>query len=158
MAFDRAVEHLGALGLADRVLVFDQSSATVELAAAAVGCEPARIVKTLSFLVGDAPVLVLAAGDARVDNRAFKDAFGVKPRMIARDRVEELVGHEIGGVCPFGVPEGVDVHLDRSIQRFDEVFPACGSANSAVRLSPDELAHAAGSQSWVEVTQTAPAG
>lgn len=156
MAFERARAHLASVGLAARIQQFEASSATVELAAQAVRCEPARIAKTLSFLVNDRPLLVVAAGDARVSNQAFKQTFGVKASMIPADRVEALIGHAVGGVCPFGIEPGVEVHLDVSLLRFDSVFPACGSANSAVELTPAELVRAAGTESWVSVT-TVPA-
>lgn len=130
MAIETARAHLRALGMEDRVLEFTTSSATVELAAQAVGCEPARIAKTLSFAVGDRVALVVAAGDARIDNRKFKDAFHAKPRMLAADEAPARIGHAVGGVCPFGVNDGCDVYLDVSLRRFDEVYPACGSANS----------------------------
>ena len=152
MAIERARAHLHRFGLAGRLIETAESSATVELAALAVGTEPRRIAKTLSFLVADVPVLVVAAGDAKVDNRAFKDEFGTKARMIPAAEVERLVGHAVGGVCPFGVNEGVRVHLDASLTRFDTVFPAAGSANSAVELSLAELEEASGSVGWVSVT------
>ena len=113
----------------------DTSSATVDLAAQAVGCEPAHIAKTLSFLVDGSPVLIVAAGDARVDNHKYKDFFKAKAKMLSPEEVVELVGHAVGGVCPFGVKEGVKVYLDESLKRFDIVYPACGSSNSAVKLS-----------------------
>ena len=151
MAIDRARAHLRALGMEDRVMEFDVSSATVELAARAVGCEPARIAKTLSFAVGDRVALVVAAGDARVDNRKFKDAFHAKPKMLAASEAEERIGHGVGGVCPFALNEGVDVFLDESLRRFDTVYPAAGNAASAVRLTPDELERCAAPCTWVDV-------
>lgn len=153
MSLSRAREHLLRFGLADHIIETAESSATVELAARAVGTEPERIAKTLSFLVDDAPILIVAAGDARVDNRGFRDEFGTKPRMLAADRVEELIGHGIGGVCPFGVNEGVSIYLDESLKRFPTVFPACGSANSAVELTLEQLESAAGAERWVAVTR-----
>lgn len=152
MALDRARDHLELHGLADRLIVLERSSATVAEAAEAVGTEPERIAKTLSFLVDGAPVLVVAAGDARIDNAAFKREFGCKPRMLAADDVERLVGHAIGGVCPFGVEPGVSVYLDESLRRFDMVYPAGGTSNSAVRLSLAELERSAGHPTWVSVT------
>ncbi|MPN08271.1 hypothetical protein SDC9_155553 [bioreactor metagenome] len=130
------------------------SSATVELAAAALGCEPARIAKSLSFLVQERPVLVVAAGDARVDNARFKAQFQVKAKMLSHDEVEELVGHPVGGVCPFGVRPGVEIYLDESLRRFDTVFPACGSANSAIEVTVTELERYSGSLGWVAVCKT----
>lgn len=151
MAFEKAKEYLKQFGLEDRVRVFDTSSATVELAAQAVGCEPARIAKTLSFKVGEECVLIVAAGDARIDNSKYKAQFHTKAKMLAFEEVEELVGHAVGGVCPFGVKEGVKVYLDESLKRFDVVYPACGSSNSAVELSIEELEKASGCESWIDV-------
>lgn len=153
MPIERAREALAAHGLADRVRETEGSSATVELAAAAIGCGPARIAKSLTFLVDEAPVMIVFAGDARVDNRAFKERFGTKARMIPGDRVEELIGHAPGGVCPFGVNPGVPVYLDESLRRFDVVYPAAGSASSMVELSLAELEQASGSVGWVPVAK-----
>ena len=154
MTFARAHAHLAALGLADRVHTFTVSSATVAEAAQALGIQPERIAKSLTFLVGDRPVLVVAAGDARVDNRAFKETFGTKATMLKADRVAELIGYPVGGVCPFAVEPRVEIYLDTSLRRFETVFPACGDAASAVELSLDELERACGSQQWVTVTRT----
>lgn len=151
MSIERARAYLRARGLEDRVLEFEASSATVELAAAAVGVEPARIAKTLSFDVDGRTVLVVAAGDARVNSSKFKAVFHAKPRMLGTDEVEGRVGHGVGGVCPFGANEGVEVFLDDSLRRFDVVYPAAGSASSAVRLTPDELALCTMPSSWVDV-------
>ena len=123
----------------------------VELAAQAVGCEPARIAKTLSFHVGDRVALVVAAGDARIDNPKYKAQFGCKAKMLAADEAEPLIGHGVGGVCPFALNEGVDVFLDESLRRFDTVYPAAGNAASAVRLAPDELERCAAPCTWVDV-------
>lgn len=152
MAIEKAKIYLTELNLKDRILEFDSSSATVELAALAVGCEAARIAKTLSFLVEESPILIVVAGDAKVDNSKYKLNFGKKAKMISADQVEELVGHAVGGVCPFGIHEGVDVYLDISLKRFDTVYPACGSSNSAVRLSILELETSAQNvKGWVDV-------
>lgn len=151
MSIERARAHLAQFGLADRVREFDESSATVELAAAAVGVEPARIAKTLSFMVGETPTLILFAGDARINNQAFKAAFHTKPKMLSADQASELVGHAVGGVCPFGVNEGVDVFLDESLRRFETVWPAAGSSNSAIELTCDELERVSGARGWVDV-------
>lgn len=145
MSFEAAKAHLEQYGLADRVIVFDQSSATVAMAAQAAGTSEAEIAKTLSFLVDDAAVLIVAAGDAKVDSSKFK------AKMVLTDRVEELVGHAPGGVCPFAVRIGVTVYLDESLRRFEYVYPACGSSNSAVRLTPAELERASGCVEWVDV-------
>lgn len=153
MSIDKARAHLAAVGLDDRIMEFEQSSATVELAAWAVGCEPARIAKTLSFHVGDRIALVLFAGDARIDNRKFKDRFHTKAKMLGADEAEPLIGHGIGGVCPFGVNEGCDVYLDESLRRFDVVYPAAGTAASAVRLAIPELERACAPCEWVDVSK-----
>ena len=142
MAIDKVKAFLRERGMEERVLEFETSSATVELAAQAVGCEPARIAKTLSFHVGDRVALVVAAGDAQ---------FGCKAKMLAADEAEPLIGHGVGGVCPFALNEGVDVFLDESLRRFDTVYPAAGNAASAVRLTPDELERCAAPCTWVDV-------
>ena len=151
MSLDRAKKHLEAFGLDAKIRLFDVSSATVALAAEAVGTEPKRIAKSLSFMQGDTPVLVIAAGDAKVDNRKYKDTFHTKARMIGFDDVERLVGHAPGGVCPFGVNEGVKVYLDESLKRFDIVYPAAGTSQSAVELTFEELERASCSLGWVDV-------
>lgn len=144
-------EYLKQFNMDERVLEFDASSATVELAAAALGVAGQRIAKTLSFDVGGRAVLIATAGDAKIDNHKFKEQFGVKARMLSAEQVPELVGHAVGGVCPFAVKEGVEVYLDVSMQRFATVFPACGSAHSAIELSCDEFFRCAGARSWVDV-------
>ena len=151
MSIERARAHLAQFGLAEKIREFDASSATVELAAAAVGVEPARIAKTLSFMVGETPTLILFAGDARVNNQAFKATFHTKAKMLSADQASELVGHAVGGVCPFGVNPGVEVFLDESLRRFDTVWPAAGSSNSAVELSCEELERVSGASGWVDV-------
>lgn len=139
MSVEAVKAFLAQRGAGGRVLEFSQSSATVALAAEAVGCEPARIAKTLSFYVGDRVALVVAAGDARVDNPKFKARFHTKAKMLRAEDAEPLIGHAVGGVCPFAVKDGCDVYLDESLRRFDTVFPACGSSNSAIEVSCDEL-------------------
>lgn len=151
MSFDRVNRFFMERGLAERVMRFGVSSATVELAAEAVGCEPARIAKTLSFLAGDQPVLIVTAGDARVDNKKYKQQFHEKARMIPPETVETCVGHAPGGVCPFAVKDGVTVYLDVSLRRFESVYPAAGSADSAVRLSIDELEQCSDFSAWIDV-------
>ena len=151
MSFEKAMAYLKEKGMEDRVQTFEVSSATVELAAKAVGCEPERIAKTLSFLVNEKAVLIVAAGDAKVDNRKYKEAFHTKAKMLTPEQVTELVGHQVGGVCPFGVKEGIEVYLDESLKRFPVVYPACGSANSAVKLTVPELESCSGYLSWVDV-------
>ena len=155
MSINRVREFMRERGMEDRALEFDVSSATVELAAQAVGCEPARIAKTMSFLTGDGPVLVVTAGDMKIDNPKFKAQFHTKAKMIPPEQVEELIGHGVGGVCPFAVTDGTSVYLDESLKRFDTVYPAAGSANSAVRLSPEELVSLSGSRGWVDVCKSA---
>ena len=130
---------------------FPVSSATVELAAQALGCEPCRIAKTLSFLVGEDPILIVTAGDVKIDNPKYRAQFGKKAKMLKPDQVEEMVGHAVGGVCPFAVKEGVKVYLDESLKRFQTVFPACGSSNSAIELTCDELYRLAASREWIDV-------
>ncbi len=155
MALERAVEYLNSIGYGDRVILTDRSSATVAEAAEALGCAPGMIAKTLSFLQNGAPVLILAEGMARIDNRKYKDRFGCKAVMISGDDVERLVGHGVGGVCPFGVNEGVTVYLDESLKQHETVYPAAGNDHSAVRLMVSELEKVSGSAGWVDVCKTA---
>lgn len=151
MSIEKGRAHFRALGMEDRVIEFTVSSATVELAAAALGVEGARIAKTLSFKSDDGCVLILAAGDARIDNRKFKDFFHMKAKMLSPDEVIELVGHPIGGVCPFGINENIPVYLDESLKRFETVFPAVGSANSAIELNLEELYRCSNARQWIDV-------
>lgn len=151
MSIEVVRNYFCGYGMENRILEFDTSSATVELAAQAVGCEPARIAKTLSFKVEDAPILIVAAGDAKVDNTKYKAKFHKKAQMLKGDEVTELIGHAVGGVCPFGVPESVTVYLDESLRRFDTVFPAAGSANSAIELSMEELEKYSHAKEWLDV-------
>lgn len=151
MSLESATAYLKQYGVEDRIQVFDVSSATVDLAAQAVGVEGARIAKTLSFKGKVNPVLVVAAGDARVDNKKFKAEFGLKASMLTQDVVEELIGHSVGGVCPFAVKEDVEIYIDSSVKRFSSVFPAVGSANSAIELTPDELFRISRALRWVDV-------
>lgn len=151
MSIEKVKDYFRQYGMEGRVLEFPVSSATVELAAQALGCEPGRIAKTLSFLVGVRAVLIVAAGDAKVDNHKYKAQFGVKAKMLSADEVTELVGHAVGGVCPFAVNEGVTVYLDESLKRFDTVYPACGSSNSAIELTIPELERYSGFAGWIDV-------
>lgn len=151
MAIDKVKAYFAEFGREGDVMEFPTSSATVELAAQAVSCEPARIAKTLSFAVGDRVAFVVCAGDARIANPKFKAQFGTKPRMLPAEEAEERVGHAVGGVCPFAVNEDCDVYLDESLRRFDVVYPACGSSNSAIALAPDELAACTPGSTWVDV-------
>lgn len=138
-------------GIADRIREFEVSSATVELAARALGCEPCRIAKTLSFMVDGHAILIVTAGDARIDNPRYKARFGAKAKMLTPAEAETLVGHAVGGVCPFAVRDGVAVYLDVSLKRFATVFPACGSSNSAIELDMAELENYSGAAAWVDV-------
>ena len=150
MSIERVRAFMRERNMEDRILEFDVSSATVALAAEAVGCAPERIAKTLSFLVDGGAVLVVAAGDARVDNPKFKAQFHTKAKMLTPEEVVNLVGHAVGGVCPFAVNEGVTVYLDESLRRFETVFPACGSSNSAIELTLSELEQLSGGE-WIDV-------
>lgn len=153
---EKVREYLKRFGMDGKIIELPASSATVELAAKALSVEPCRIAKTLSFRAGDKVVLVVAAGDARVDNRKFKEFFGAKAKMLSAEEAETLVGHAVGGVCPFAVNEGVGVYLDVSLKRFRTVFPACGSSNSAIELTPEELAeYASGFMGWADVCKIA---
>ena len=150
MAFEEAKRYLDEKGYGDRVLTFNVSSATVELAAQAVGTEPARIAKSLTFKVDEQPVMIIAAGDVKVNNAKYKAVFHKKAKMLTREEVNTLIGHDVGGVCPFGIKDGVDVYLDESLKRFEVVYPACGNAASAVKLTPDELASIVDNKGWVD--------
>lgn len=151
MAIDKVREYLKQYGIEDRIQEFSVSSATVELAALALGCEGKRIAKTLSFKLGEEAILIVAAGDAKVDNAKYKAKFQTKAKMLTPDEVLTMVGHAVGGVCPFGIHAGVKVYLDESLKRFETVFPACGSSNSAIELSIEELERYSGYEDWVDV-------
>lgn len=151
MAIERVKEFFGKYGMENRIKEFNVSSATVFLAAEALNCEMKRIAKTLSFTVEGSPILIVAAGDAKIDNLKYKHQFGVKAKMIPFDKVEESIGHAVGGVCPFGINDGVKVYLDKSLSRFETVFPACGSENSAIELNLEELERYAAPVCWVDV-------
>ena len=151
MSIERVKQYFEPYGMTDRIREFPVSSATVELAAAALGCEGCRIAKTLSFSVDEAAVLIVAAGDARVDNGKFKAFFHTKARMLSPQEAADLVGHAVGGVCPFGVNEGVTTYLDVSLRRFETVFPACGSSNSAIELTLPELEKYSQAKAWIDV-------
>jgi prolyl-tRNA editing enzyme YbaK/EbsC (Cys-tRNA(Pro) deacylase) len=151
LSLEAVKDVLKAHGLENRVRTFDVSSATVELAAIAVGTEPEKIAKSLTFLVDDRPVMVICAGDAKVNNSKYKGYFHKKAKMLSREEVNEMIGHDVGGVCPFGRKDGVEVYLDESLKRFQTVYPACGSSNSAVELSLEELEALSGSKEWIDV-------
>lgn len=151
MAIERVKTYFEQFGMEDKIQEFDVSSATVELAAAALSCEPARIAKTLSFMVDGNALLIVAAGDVKIDNHKYKEQFHTKAKMLTPQEAETLVGHAVGGVCPFAVNEGVKVYLDESLKRFETVFPACGSSNSAIELTIPELEKYSGCMGWVDV-------
>ena len=153
MAIEKVRAYMSQYGMADKILEFDVSSATVDLAAAALGCEPCRIAKSLSFKVDGKPILIVAAGDARIDNKKYKTLFGAKAVMPHGDEVEELIGHGVGGVCPFAVNEGVTVYLDESLKRFETVYPACGSSNSAIEVTIPQLEQLSGYTAWINVSK-----
>jgi len=151
MSIEKVKAYFKSVGLEDRVMEFPVSSATVELAAQALGCEPCRIAKTLSFWVGEKPILVVTAGDAKIDNAKYKAYFGKKAKMLSADEALTHIGHAVGGVCPFAVNEGVTVYLDNSMKRFGTVFPACGSSNSAIEMTMEDLERYSGYAAWIDV-------
>ena len=151
MAIERVREYFRQYGMEERIIELAESSATVELAAQALGCEPARIAKSLSFMVDEKPILIISAGDVKVDNAKYKTRFDTKAKMLTPEQAETLIGHAVGGVCPFGIKEGVTVYLDESLKRFTTVYPACGSGNSAIELTIPELEQYSGYQEWVAV-------
>ena len=153
MSIEAVRAFFRAKGMEQRILEFDSSSATVELAAEAAGCEPARIAKSLTFMTDSGPIMIVAAGDARIDNPAFKARFRCKARMLTPEEVIRYTGHEIGGVCPFAVGEGVSIYLDVSLRRFETVYPACGSGNSAIELTNEELEALSGG-TWIDVCKS----
>ena len=155
MAIEKVKEYFKGFGIENRIQEFEVSSATVELAAEALQCEPCRIAKTLSFVINDNPILIVTAGDTKIDNSKYKEQFKSKAKMLKFDEVLETIGHEVGGVCPFGVNENVDIYLDiyldSSLKRFKTVFPACGSSNSAIELTIEEIEKYTPFISWVDV-------
>ena len=151
MSIDRVKAYFRELGVEDKVQELAESSATVELAAQALGVEPGRIAKTLSFMVDGSPILIVAAGDVKIDNAKYKKFFGAKAKMLTPDEAVTLIGHAVGGVCPFAVNEGVTVYLDESLKKFVTVFPACGSSNSAIELTMEELEKYSLFKEWVDV-------
>ena len=151
MSIEKVREYFRPYQMEDRILEFPVSSATVQLAAEALHCEPARIAKTLSLMQSPSPVLIVTAGDARIDNAKYKALFRIKAKMLPQEEVEPLIGHAVGGVCPFAVNPGIPVYLDVSLKRFKTVFPACGSPNSAIELSIEELERFSRSSGWVDI-------
>ena len=154
MSIEKVRDYFKTLNIDGRILEFDVSSATVELAAKALNCEGARIAKSISFMKNDEPILVVTAGDMKIDNAKYKKKFGVKAKMLTPDEAAKLVGHAVGGVCPFAVNDGVKVYLDESLKRFDTVFPACGSSNSAIEVTVAELEKLSKCDEWVDVCKT----
>ena len=153
MSIEKVKSYFENYNMKDRILEFEVSSSTVDLAAAALHCEPARIAKTLSFIIGEHVILIVTAGDSRIDNAKYKAQFGTKAKMLAPEETVNLIGHAIGGVCPFAVKEGVTVYLDESLKKFKTVFPACGSGNSAIELTIEELERYSNYSAWVDVTR-----
>ena len=151
MSLAKAKKYLEEKGYVDHIIELEDSSATVELAAQALGVEPGMIAKTLSFLIGDTPILILTEGTVRIDNHKYKDTFHAKAKMIPFDDVEAYIGHAPGGVCPFGIKEGIPVYLDESLKKFDIVYPAAGNDHSAVKLTIAELESVSGEKKWVDV-------
>ncbi len=154
MSVENVKQYFKDMKLDSRIKEFDVSSATVDLAAQAIGCTPDRIAKSISFKVEDKPVLIVTSGDVKIDNSKFKTMFHVKAKMLTPDEVENLIGHKIGGVCPFGIKDSVKVYLDTSLKRFDTVYPACGSSNSVIELSIDELEKYSNYIQWIDVCKT----
>ena len=153
MSIEKGRAYFRSLGIEDKVMEFDVSSATVELAAQALGVEGARIAKTLSFKLDSGCILILAAGDARIDNKKYKATFHKKASMPSPEEVLEQIGHPVGGVCPFGIKPGIPVYLDESLKRFETVFPACGSSNSAIEFTCEELYQYSNAESWIDVSK-----
>ncbi len=151
MSIEKVRAYFKTKGIDERIQEFEISSATVPLAAKALHCEESRIAKTLSFHIGEKVILIVAAGDAKIDNAKYKSQFGTKAKMLSFDEAEPLIGHAVGGICPFAVNEDVEVYLDVSLKRFHTVFPACGSSNSAIELSIDELEEYSGFKKWIDV-------
>ena len=151
MSIDRVREYFRGFAMEERILEFAVSSATVELAAEAVGVIPARIAKSLTFMLPDGPIIIVAAGDARIDNPRYKAMFHTKAKMLTAQEVTERIGHNVGGVCPFAIMDDVGVYLDESMKRFDTVYPACGSSNSAIELNMEQLERYSRAESWVDV-------
>ena len=151
MSIEKVKEYFKTFGIENRILEFDVSSATVELAAQALGCEGCRIAKTISFMVDGGAVLIVCAGDAKIDNAKYKAYFGTKAKMLSYEEARELIGHAVGGICPFATNEGVKIYLDESLKRFETVFPACGSSNSAIELTISELEKYSSYLAWIDV-------
>ena len=151
MAIDKVKEYFKEFGREKDVLEFNESSATVHDAALAIGCDEAHIAKTMSYFIGDNPILIVLAGDTKVDNSKYKQKFSCKAKMIPADMLESVIGHAMGGICPFAINDGITVYLDESLKRFDYVYPACGSANSAIKLTIPELEKYSNFKEWIDV-------
>lgn len=151
MSVEKVKDYFKNFGIEDRVIEFETSSATVELAAAALNCQPERISKSISFMLKEKPIIIVTAGDVKIDNKKFKKIFATKAKMIDKDSVEELIGHKVGGVCPFAIKDDVEVYLDQSLKRFETVFPACGSSNSVIELTIEDLEKYSNYKSWINV-------
>lgn len=151
MAIDKVKQYFNSLGIDNRIQEFDVSSATVELAAKALNCEPNHIAKSLTFMINETPVLIVVAGNMKIDNAKFKNEFHTKAKMLKPNEVEQLIGHQVGGVCPFAINENVQVYLDISLKEYQYVYPACGSSNSAIKLTVDELAKYSKFKRWIDV-------
>lgn len=156
MSVDHVREYLKQFDAQDRILEFDVSSATVELAAQALSCEPGRIAKTLSFMAGEDPILIVLGGEVRIDNRKYKDHFGCKVKMMTAEELDRFTGLHFGGVCPFGIPENVAIYLDESLKLYDPIYPAAGSENSAVRVTCEELERFSRARGWINVGKLPP--
>ena len=150
MSLERASEYLRRFNLQDNIIIREESTATVEEAAQALHTEPARIAKTLSFMT-EKPIVIVMAGDVKIDNHKYKSTFGKKAKMLTAEEVTSLIGHDVGGVCPFGINDGVDIYLDESLKRFETVFPAVGNAHSAIELTPEELDRITENNGWVDI-------
>ncbi len=151
MSLEKAKKYLERYNLEDRIMEFTESSATVKEAAKAIGCKESEIAKTLSFLIEDKPILIVVAGDCKIDNGKYKQEFGKKAKMIPYEEVEKLIGHNVGGVCPFGINENVTVYLDNSLKKFDTIYPACGESNTAIKLTIEELEKTSNYKKWIDV-------
>lgn len=155
MSLEKVKQYFKQFGIENRIKELEESSATVELAAKALGCKPERIAKTLSFKVNDKAILIVVAGDAKIDNSKYKEKFNIKAKMLNLEEVENIIGHKVGGVCPFATNKNVDVYLDNSLKRFKTVYPACGSSNSAIELTIEELEKYTNYNEWIDVSKLA---
>ncbi|WP_294580997.1 YbaK/EbsC family protein [uncultured Thomasclavelia sp.] len=151
MSIEKVKQYFEEINMEDRIIVLEESSATVSLAAQALGCKEEHIAKTMSFLLKENPILIVMAGDAKIDNKKYKQQFHQKAKMVPFDQVESIIGHQPGGVCPFAINDNIPVYLDISLKRFEIVYPAAGSSNSAIKLTPDELYQTAKALEWIDV-------